>query len=59
MTEEGEEVWGHQGHAPGVHTELWHLPGRRLTLFTVVNDDSISDPGQQRAVLRVALGATP
>jgi D-alanyl-D-alanine carboxypeptidase len=55
LTEEGEEVWGHQGHAPGVHTELWHLPDRRMTLFTVVNDDLISGPDQQRALLRVAL----
>jgi len=59
LTEEGDEVWGHQGHAPGVHTELWHLPARDLTLFTVVNDDLISGPDQQRALLRVALGVTP
>jgi D-alanyl-D-alanine carboxypeptidase len=53
--EEGEEVWGHSGYAPGVHTELWHLPQRGLTLFTVSNDDLIGAADHQRALLRVAL----
>jgi hypothetical protein len=46
---------GHSGYAPGVHTELWHLPQRGLTLFTVSNDDLIGAADHQRALLRVAL----
>ena len=41
--------------APGVHTELWHLPQRGLTLFTVSNDDLLGTPDHQRALLRVVL----
>ena len=53
--EDGNEVWGHTGHAFGVHTELWHLPARALTLFTVSNDELVGTPEQQRALMRVAL----
>ena len=53
--EQGQEVWEHVGHGPGMHAELWHLPGRNLTLATVWNDDTVDTPLIQRALLRAAL----
>jgi Beta-lactamase len=51
----GQEVWGHTGDGPGLHAELWHLPGRDLTLFSAWNDDIIDVPALQRGLLNVAL----
>jgi D-alanyl-D-alanine carboxypeptidase len=51
----GQQVWGHTGDGPGLHAELWHLPGRDLTLFSVWNDDIIDTPALQRGLLTVAL----
>ena len=39
----GEEVWTHDGAAPGTHTELWHVPRSGLTVFVVWNTDLYSD----------------
>jgi D-alanyl-D-alanine carboxypeptidase len=51
----GQETWGHTGDGPGLHAELWHLPSRDLTLFSVWNDDVIDIPTLQRGLLNVAL----
>ena len=55
MREQGYEVWGHTGHGPGLHSELWHVPQRDLTLVTVWNDDTVETPDIQRALLEIAL----
>ena len=33
----GEEVWGHSGDIAGFHADLWHLPGRAITVAALIN----------------------
>jgi CubicO group peptidase (beta-lactamase class C family) len=49
------EVWSHSGDAPGVRTELTHVPDLDMTLFTVWNTDELQDPLIHRALLILAL----
>ncbi len=55
-TLDGHVLWGHLGHSPGTHTELWHLPRENLTLAVAWNDDLIDhDSAFARVLLRAAL----
>jgi D-alanyl-D-alanine carboxypeptidase len=55
-TLDGHVLWGHLGHSPGTHTELWHLPREDLTLAVAWNDDSVDHvSGFAQDLLRAAL----
>ncbi len=55
-TLDGHVLWGHLGHSPGTHTELWHLPRENLTLAVAWNDDSVDHvSGFASTLLRAAL----
>ena len=49
-------MWGHLGDGWGSHTELWHLPGERLTVAVTWNDDVLDrESGILWALLDAAL----
>jgi D-alanyl-D-alanine carboxypeptidase len=55
-TLDGHVLWGHLGHSPGTHTELWHLPREDLTIAIAWNDELIGhDSAFARVLLRAAL----